>query len=506
MLDRRVCCFFAPVADRDGIVTVFAMNSVAKATVKLICLAAFSLPLATDARPNIIYLMLDEWGYFESGHMGSVDLITPNIDQFAAEGMRFTNAYAGAPVCGPTRCSLLTGLHSGHMSMRANNGFAPIRADEPTLASMLKPLGYATGGFGKWGIGGRGTSGVPEKHGFDVFFGYYDQVHAHTFYPRYLIRNSEEVPLPGNDGMSFYEGETHAQDVIFNESIQFIKDHQKEPFFCYLPWTPPHGLWGIDEDNLSWQLFKDKPWTAGQRTERDARVYAAFMHLVDRQLGEILSLLKELSLDDKTVIFLCGDNGGQDYFKTEERPHGFFGPNYNPETKERFRAGKGSLYEGGLKVPYYVRWPGNVDAGSVSDHLFYYPDVMPTLAAISNAECPKTDGLSFLPTLTGKGGQEQHNYLYWEYRGQTAVREGAWKAYRKGEGDWELYDLSKDVEELDDVAADYPEVINRLIGLAEDAHEPIRPGEIHDSALTEKDHWQAPHERNLEKLKSSLVK
>jgi arylsulfatase A-like enzyme len=506
MLDLRVCCFFAPVADRDGIVKVFAMNSVAKAAVKLIWLAAFSLPLAADARPNIIYLMLDEWGYFESGHMGSVDLITPNIDQFAAEGMRFTNAYAGAPVCGPTRCSLLTGLHSGHMSMRANNGFAPIRADEPTLASMLKPLGYATGGFGKWGIGGRGTSGVPEKHGFDVFFGYYDQVHAHTFYPRYLIRNSEEVPLPGNDGMSFYEGETHAQDVIFNESIQFIKDHQKDPFFCYLPWTPPHGLWGIDEDNLSWHLFKDKPWTAGQRTERDARVYAAFMHLVDRQLGEIISLLKELSLDDKTIIFLCGDNGGQDYFKTEERPHGFFGPNYNPETKERFRAGKGSLYEGGLKVPYYVRWPGNVDAGSVSDHLLYYPDVMPTLAAISNAECPKTDGLSFLPTLTGKGGQEQHNYLYWEYLGQTAVREGSWKAYRKGKGDWELYDLSKDVEELDDVAADYPEVIKRLIGLAEDAHEPIRPGEIHDSALTEKDHWQAPHERNLEKLKSSLVK
>ena len=241
-----------------------------------VSLCFFGSPLlagAAEAKPNIIYLMLDEWGYFESGHMGNLDLITPNIDQFAAEGMRFTNAYAGAPVCGPTRCSLLTGKHSGHMSMRANNGFAPIRAEEPTLASMLKPLGYATGGFGKWGIGGRGTSGVPEKHGFDLFFGYYDQVHAHTFYPRYLIRNSEEVPLPGNDGLSFYEGETHAQDVIFAESIQFIKDHQDEPFFCYLPWTPPHGLWGINEDYPSWQLFKDKPWTAGQKTDRDSRVY-----------------------------------------------------------------------------------------------------------------------------------------------------------------------------------------------------------------------------------------
>ena len=167
--------------------------------------ALFSTALSDDKKPNIIYLMLDEWGYFESGHMGHPELLTPNIDRFASEGMRFTNAYAGAPVCGPTRCVLLTGLHSGHTSMRSNNGFAPIRANEPTLASMLKPQGYATGGFGKWGIGGRGTSGVPENHGFDEFFGYYDQVHAHTFYPQYLIRNSEEVPLQGNDSTSFYE-------------------------------------------------------------------------------------------------------------------------------------------------------------------------------------------------------------------------------------------------------------------------------------------------------------
>ncbi|MEM1443397.1 MAG: arylsulfatase [Verrucomicrobiota bacterium] len=457
----------------------------------------------TDSAPNIIYLMLDEWGYFEASHLGHPDLITPNIDQFASEGMRFTNAYAGAPVCGPTRCSLLTGLHSGHMSMRQNNGFSPIRADEPTLASMLKAKGYATGGFGKWGIGGRGTSGVPEKHGFDVFFGYYDQVHAHTFYPRYLIRNSEEVILPGNDGLSFYEGETHAHDAIFEESLQFIRDHSAEPFFCYLPWTPPHGLWGIDEDDPSWQLFKDKPWTAGQRTDRDARVYAAFMHMVDRQLGEVVALLKELEIDENTIIFLCGDNGGQDYFKTEDRPHGFFGPNFNRETGERFRAGKGSLYEGGLKVPYYVRWPGKIEGGSESDHLLYYPDVMPTLAALSGAECPKTDGISFLPTLTGEGEQGNHEYLYWEYRGQTAVRRGNWKAYR-AKGDWELYDLSEDVEELKDVAKEHPEQVAELVALAEEAHEPAQGGEIYDRELTEKDHFQAPHERNLEKLRETL--
>ena len=236
----------------------------------LLCCAA-SRAQADDSKANIIYLMLDEWGYFESGHMGNRDLITPNIDQFAVEGMRFTNAYAGAPVCGPTRCALLTGLHSGHMSMRNNDGFSPIRADEPTLASMLKKQGYATGGFGKWGIGGRGTSGVPETHGFDQFFGYYDQVHAHTFYPKYLIRNSQEVPLEGNDGLSFYEGKKHAQDEIFKESINFIRTNKDRSFFCYLPWTPPHGLWGIDQDDPSWQLFKDRPWTAGQKTENDAR-------------------------------------------------------------------------------------------------------------------------------------------------------------------------------------------------------------------------------------------
>ncbi len=459
-----------------------------------------------DLKPNIIYLMLDEWGYFESGHMGHSDLITPNIDQFAAEGMRFTNAYAGAPVCGPTRCVLLTGLHSGHTSMRANNGFAPIRKDEPTLASVLKTRGYTTGGFGKWGIGGRGTSGVPEKHGFDEFFGYYDQVHAHTFYPRYLIRNSEEVPLKGNDGLSFYEGETHAQNEIFEESIQYIQRSKDKPFFCYLPWTPPHGLWGIDEDDPSWQLFKDKPWTAGQQTERDARVYAAYMHKVDRQLGKIIGLLKELELDENTIFFLCGDNGGQDYFHTKERPHGFFGPNLNPTTGERFRAGKGSLYEGGLKVPFLVRWPGTIEAGSVSDHLLSFQDVMPTLAGTAEAECPKTDGLSFLPSLLGTGSQPHHDHLYWEYSGQTAVRKENWKAYRGKKGKWELYDLNKDIEEKKNVAAGHTDILKNLVGLAEMEHEPIRPGEIYDRELTDKDHSQAPHPGNLKALKAAISK
>lgn len=451
-----------------------------------------SLSSYSSDKPNIIYLMLDEWGYFETSHMKNDYLLTPNIDQFAAEGMRFTNAYAGAPVCGPTRCVLLTGLHSGHTSMRSNNGFTPIREEESTLASMLKQNGYATGGFGKWGIGGRGTSGVPEKHGFDEFFGYYDQVHAHTFYPQYLIRNSEEVLLKGNDGKSYYEGETHAHDEIFKESLKFIKKNHDKPFFCYLPWTPPHGLWGIDDDEPSWQLFKDKPWKAGQRTENDAKVYAAFMHMIDRQIGDIISLLKELNIDKNTIFFLCGDNGGQDYFKTDERPHGFFGPNLNPLTGERFRAGKGSLYEGGLKVPMYARWPGKIKANSIADHVFYFPDIMPTLAEITNSKSPKTDGISIVSTLFEKGIQEKHKFLYWEYNNQTAVRMKNWKAYKRGKGNWELYDLSKDVEEKHNLADQNKDILEQLITYAQEAHEPVKEGKIYDRTLIEKDRRQAP--------------
>lgn len=447
------------------------------------------------SKPNIIYLMLDEWGYFESSHMKHPELLTPNMDALAAQGMRFTNAYAGAPVCGPTRCTLLTGLHSGHTSMRSNNGFAPIRKDEPTLASMLKTAGYATGGFGKWGIGGRGTSGVPEEHGFDEFFGYYDQVHAHTYYPEYLIRNSAEVPLAGNDGKSFYEGDTHAQDAIFDASIRFILESKDEPFFCYLPWTPPHGLWGINDDDPSWRLFKDKPWKAGQKTESDARVYAAFLHKVDHQLGEIITLLEKFDLDQNTIIVACGDNGGQAYFATEQHPHGFFGPNLNPQTGERFRAGKGSLYEGGLRIPMLARWPGKIRPGSVSDHLLYFPDVMPTLADLTGATSPKSDGISFAATLRGKPEQANHEYMYWEYGNQTAVRKSHWKAYRKGNQPWELYDLRNDIQELENVADSNASALAELAAIAEEAHTPMQGGDIYNRRLIDKDRKQAPHNR-----------
>ncbi|MCX7007219.1 MAG: sulfatase-like hydrolase/transferase [Kiritimatiellaeota bacterium] len=366
---------------------------------------------ATDAvKPNIVYFVIDELGYYESSHMGHPEFRTPNMDRLAAEGTRFTQFLAGSAVCAPTRCALLTGKHTGHSTVRNNGGFDPLLLGEETIGSVLKRAGYATGGFGKWGNGGRGTSGVPEKHGFDVFFGYY--------------------------------------------------------------WTP----------------YKDKPWSD------DAKIYAAMVSLVDRELGEIRELLKELGIADKTFILFTGDNGGHEYFADKAHPRGLFGPNVNPKTGVEFRGGKGNLFEGGLRVPAIAHWPGRVAAGRVSQHLGYFPDLLPTFAELAGAEIPKdVDGLSLVPELLGEQAaghkQAQHRYLYWEIGNQTAVRMDDWKAYRKGgeQAAWQLFDLAKDVSETSDVAAQNPAVLAQLKTFATEAHRPMPVGEIYDRALVEKD-------------------
>jgi arylsulfatase A len=451
------------------------------------------LHAATAAKPNIIYFIIDELGYYESSHMGHPEMRTPNIDRLAAEGTRFTQLLAGSAVCAPTRCVLLTGKHSGHSTVRNNGGFDPLLPGEETIGTVLKRAGYATGGFGKWGVGGRGTSGVPEKHGFDVFFGYYDQVHAHTYFPRYLVRNSEEVPLAGNTGDT-KSGQTFSQYRIFEESKAFIRSNKDRPFLAYLCWTPPHGKWGLPKDDPSWALYKDKPWGEGKTNAADPKIYAAMVNLIDRQVGEIRALLKELGLADNTVIFFSGDNGGLEYFPDAKHPRGLFAPNVNPKTGVDFRGGKGRLYEGGLRVPFIAHWPGHIPAGRVSTHLGYYPDLMPTFAEFAGAKTPgDIDGISFVPELIGEKAagrkQEQHRYLYWEIGNQTAVRMGDWKAYRKG-GDtaaWELYDLGKDISETTDVAAKQAEVLAKMKAFAVEAHKPMPVGEIYDRALVEKD-------------------
>lgn len=445
-------------------------------------LVAIATTHAASTKPNIIHIVADELGYFEPGFMGGTTIQTPHLDRMAAEGMTFKHMLAGAPVCAPTRCTLLTGKHSGHASVRANGGGTPLRADEVTIAGMLKPLGYATGGFGKWGCGGRDSTGVPEKHGFDLFLGYYDQVHAHSYYPPYLVRNGEEVPLPGNEGMS--QGKTYAQYVIHTAALKFIRDNASRPFFAYLPYTPPHGIFDIPDSDPAWALYKDKPWS------NDARRYAAMVTMLDRQVGEVLALLKELKLDENTLVCFSGDNGANDYFVTPEHPRGVHSGNKHPATGLEYRGKKGMLYEGGLRVPFVARWPGRIAAKSTSDHLGYFPDILPTFAEVTGAKLPAgVDGLSILPTLLGRpAAQKKHDYLYWEFQGWTAIRQGNWRAVKPVRATaWELYDLSKDPGETKDVAAAHPAVVAKLAALAAKAHTPVQEGTFTSTDRHERD-------------------
>ena len=444
-----------------------------------------ALAVDTTRKPNIIYLMVDELGYFEPSYMGNPNILTPNLDRMAAEGIRFNQCLAGSAVCAPTRCCFLTGKHSGHTSVRLNGGGTPLREDESTIASMLKPLGYATGGFGKWGNGGRGSTGVPEKHGFDLFVGYYDQVHAHSFYPKYIIRNSQELPLKNNFGNS--KGETYSHYVIMEEATKFIQTHRDKPFLCYLPFTPPHGNFDIPDSDAAWSIYRDKSWPEA------AKRYAAMVTMVDRQLGEIFSLLKQLRLDEHTLVMFSGDNGGADYFPSKEHPKGLHSANKNPKTGIEFRGKKGDLYEGGIRIPALARWPGKIKPAQISDLLWYFPDILPTIAEITGAETPTDiDGLSIVPELFGETiagrKQAQHEYLYWEISGKTAVRMGSWKAVQpKMEAEWELYDLSTDLGETRDLSKTNPDILSKLQGFATAAHTPAVEGTFDSTVLHERD-------------------
>ena len=447
-------------------------------------LAAVHAVDAKHAKPNVIYIMDDELGYYEPGFMGGQNIQTPNLDRMKGEGIRFNHLFAGSAVCAPTRCCFLTGKHSGHTSVRANGGGTPLRADEVTIASLLKPLGYATGGFGKWGNGGRDSTGVPEKHGFDVFLGYYDQVHAHSYYPPYLIRNSEEVKLDGNHGTG---GKTYSHYVIHEAAMKFIRDNAKQPFFAYLPYTPPHGNFDIPDSDPAWALYKDKPWP------EPARRYAAMVTMIDRHVGEILALLKELGIDDNTLVFFSGDNGANDYFRSPEFPRGVHLGNKNPQTGVEYRGTKGTLYEGGVRVPFIARWPGKIAPGRVTDHLGYFPDLLPTIAEVTGAKAPPDiDGISILPELIGEAAaghqQAQHEYLYWEIGGWIAIRQGNWRAVKPAKKEtWELYDLATDPSESKDLAAAKPDVLAKLTALATKAHEPVREGTFSRTDRHERD-------------------
>lgn len=453
---------------------------------------------AAGRKPNIVYIMIDELGYFELSHMGHPEMKTPHIDRLAAEGMRFTQMRTGGCVCAPTRSVAMTGQHLGHTSVRQNGGGMPLKADDVTVAQLLKPAGYATGGFGKWGLGDRGTTGVPEKHGFDTFLGYYHQVHAHTFYPQFLLRNSELVELPGNHD-DYHEGQTFSQYVIHDGAKKFIRENKDKPFFAYLCYTPPHGQWGMPKDDPSWQLYKDKPWKVGQ-TGDDAKIYAAMVNLVDREIGEVMALLKELNLDDDTLVVFSGDNGGNRYFVDNDHPDGLFAPHTDPKTGLCWRGGKTNLYEGGLRTCFVARWPGKIKAGAVNDYVGSFADLLPTFVELAGGPTPANiDGVSLVPTLLGEQAagrsQPEHKYLYWENGdGRYAVLSGNWKLVVGGANGGgknaknakpasvELFDLSKDPTESTNVASANPDVLARLTSYREEAHTPNMFGEFVDQS------------------------
>lgn len=446
-----------------------------------VCLAS---PIAAAERaPNIIFILADDLGYAELGCYGQKKIRTPHLDKMAAEGLRFTQFYAGNAVCAPSRCVFMTGKHAGHAYIRDNReikpeGQEPLPSDTVTISRLLKARGYATAAVGKWGLGGPGSTGEPGKLGFDLFFGYLCQRHAHNHYPSYLRRNDKKVDLEGNTDAD--TGKQHSHDLFEAEALAFIRAHKDKPFFLYVPFTIPHVALQVPEDSLKEYAGKwdDPPYKGGKGYRPHATpraAYAAMVTRMDRSVGRILELLKKLDLDEKTLVMFSSDNGPT---------HGGVGGSDSEffASAGPLRGLKGSLYEGGSRVPGIARWPGTIKAGRTSDLPVAFYDVLPTLCKVAGAETPKdTDGISFLPTLLGKGEQARHPFLYWEfpsYGGQQAVRMGDWKGVRqgmqKGNLDIQLFDLGKDIGEKNNVADKNPEVVKRIQKIMEENHTPSK--------------------------------
>ena len=414
-----------------------------------------AVPSAPPLRPNIIYILLDDAGIGDFSAYGCKYGVTPNIDRLATEGMKFTRAYSGSAVCAPSRMVLMTGQHTGHILRRANQskiGLLALPAGQTTVARMLQNAGYATGGFGKWGLGNPETTGVAEKQGFDVFFGYYDQKHAHNHYTDYLIRNSVKVPIQQSGKHTWAD---YAPTRIANETLSFIEQNKDRPFFCYAAWTPPHGDYVIPEN----PVFAGKAWP------EEIKSYAAMVALADRDVGRVMQKLKDLGIDDRTLVIFSSDNGANPEFI---EPLGSTGG---------LRGHKRMLYEGGTRAPLIVRWPGKIQPGTTSNLLTAFVDFLPTAAELSGAPAPKgIDGHSIVPTLLGKGQQTQHESLYFEIYEpyfQQAVRIGDWKGYRLGtKAPLELYDLKADPVEKQNIAAAHPDIIRKIEAIMKAEHSP----------------------------------
>ena len=416
--------------------------------------AADSSPRA-DKKPNIVFILADDAGIGDFSTYGCSYGATPNIDRLAAEGMKFTQAYSGSAVCAPSRCVLMTGQHTGHVLRRANqskDGLLSLPAGQATVARLLHDAGYATGGFGKWGLGNPNTTGVAEKQGFDVFFGYYDQKHAHDYYTDYLVRNSTNVPYQ-QSGKHTWEDYSHTR--IANETLKFIEENKDRPFFCYAAWTPPHDEWVIP-DNAP---FSEKPWP------EEIRNYAAMVALVDKDVGRVMQKLKDLGIDDNTLVIFSSDNGANDECIEPLKSTG------------GLRGFKRILYEGGIRAPFIARMPGKIAPGTTSDVLTTSMDFMPTAADLAGVPHPaRLDGISILPTLLGQKQAKQHDSLYFEIYEpyfQQSLRMGDWKGYRLGtKAPLELYDLKADPAEKQDIAAAHPDIVKKIEAIMLAEHTP----------------------------------
>lgn len=464
-----------------------------------VCLLIFTAPaLADEAKrpPNIVFILADDLGYSELGSYGQEKIHTPNLDKLAQEGMRFTDFYCGNAVCAPSRCVFMTGKHGGHAYVRDNGdpgemlpetkalgaefpGQNPIPAEEVTIAEVLKQKGYATAAIGKWGLGHFGSTGDPNKQGFDLFYGFNCQRHAHNHYPNYLWRNREKEVQPGNDRT--LKGETYSQSQFRNVAIEFIEENAEKPFFLYLPFAVPHlSIQVPDEDLEEYADMKEDDYEhrGYLKHPKPHAGYAAMISHMDRDIGMILDTIKAKGLEDNTVVLFSSDNGPT-YDRLGGSDSDFFVSSAN------FKGLKGSLYEGGIRVPLIVRWPGKVKPGSVSDHPAAFYDLMPTFAQIAGVKTPEgIDGISLVPELLGQD-QPEHDYLYWEFRaygGQQAVRMGDWKAIRQNmmrprqpnAGKLELYNLKDDPSESKDVAGEHPEIVAKAEAAMKEAHTPSK--------------------------------
>lgn len=429
---------------------------------------------AETEKPNIVYLLLDDAGYGDLSCYGQKQFSTPNIDRLAAEGLRFTQHYSGSTVCAPTRCCLMTGVHTGHSYVRGNRevqpeGQSPMPADIVTLPRLLKQAGYTTGAFGKWGLGAPGSTSDPAKH-FDVFFGYNCQREAHTYYPKHLWRNFEKVPM---------DGETHSADVIMDEALEFVRQNRENPFFLFLPVTIPHAAMHATEEYVApfrkkFSQFENKVGRyANTETKNPIAAFAGMMTQVDAHVGQLMQLLDELGLEDQTLVMLSSDNG----------PHkeGGHDPKFF-DSNGPLRGHKRDLYEGGVRAPLIAYWPGKVKAGTESGLISAHWDMLPTFCELAGVAVPnQTDGISMVPELMGQGDQQpQHPYLYWEFYeqgGKRAARFGDWKAvqlnvHKDLDSPIQLYYLPDDVGETTNVAAKHPEVVTQAREIFKDAHTP----------------------------------